>query len=85
MRRDAAGQSGRSSIFRGDAWTNPLSSDATSVRLPGERRAAALSARDAATFPDGVRLVLTLPPGQAISGKLTRDWVEADRWEAASR
>ncbi len=28
-----------------------------------------------ASVPQGVRLVLTLPPGQAISGTLTRDWV----------
>ncbi len=27
------------------------------------------------SVPQGVRLVLTLPPGQAISGILTRDWV----------
>lgn len=27
------------------------------------------------SVPQGVRLVLTLPPGQAISGTLTRDWV----------
>jgi len=27
------------------------------------------------TIPDGVRLVLELPPGQAVAGKLTRDWV----------
>ena len=25
--------------------------------------------------PDAVRLVLTLSPGQAISGTLTRDWL----------
>jgi general secretion pathway protein J len=25
--------------------------------------------------PDGVRLVLTLAPGQGISGVLTRDWM----------
>jgi general secretion pathway protein J len=25
--------------------------------------------------PDGVRLVLTLPAGDAIGGTLTRDWV----------
>ncbi len=29
----------------------------------------------AAQVPDGVRIVLTLAPGQAISGDLTRDWV----------
>ncbi|OYY90574.1 MAG: general secretion pathway protein J, partial [Polaromonas sp. 28-63-22] len=28
-----------------------------------------------AVLPDGIRLVLELPPGQAISGKLTLDWV----------
>ncbi|MDB5945160.1 MAG: methylation, partial [Ramlibacter sp.] len=26
-------------------------------------------------LPDGVRLVLTLPAGQAVSGQITRDWV----------
>jgi general secretion pathway protein J len=26
-------------------------------------------------LPDGVRLVLQLPPGETISGTLTRDWV----------
>jgi general secretion pathway protein J len=26
-------------------------------------------------LPDGVRLVLSLTPGQAVSGALTRDWV----------
>ena len=30
----------------------------------------------AGAMPDGVRLVLTLPPGQAISGVLTRDWAQ---------
>lgn len=28
-----------------------------------------------ALMPDGIRIVLTLAPGQAISGDLTRDWV----------
>ena len=31
--------------------------------------------QSARSLPDGVRLVLNLPPGQAISGTLTRDWV----------
>ncbi|MDO8320700.1 type II secretion system protein J [Rhodoferax sp.] len=44
--------------YRGNAWSNPLSSAGT-----------------LAATPDGVRLVLTLSPGQAISGTLTRDWV----------
>jgi general secretion pathway protein J len=27
-------------------------------------------------MPDGVRLVVTLPPGDGLSGTLTRDWVK---------
>lgn len=48
--------------FRGNAWSNPLSSDGTGGATQ-------------APVPDGVRLVLTLPPGQALAGTLTRDWV----------
>jgi len=47
--------------YRANAWTNPLSS--------------AAEAEGAAVLPDGVRLVLTLAPGQALGGVLTRDWV----------
>jgi general secretion pathway protein J len=52
-------------FYRGDAWVNPLSSAGP----------AAPSATTTATLPEAVRLVLTLPEGQAISGTLTRDWV----------
>ena len=50
--------------FRQDAWTNPLSSagsNATQGIVTGT--------------PDGVRLVLNLPPGSALAGLITRDWV----------
>lgn len=52
--------------YRTDAWSNPLSS-----------AGAANNGQAAATpsIPDGIRLVLTLAPGQAISGTLTRDWL----------
>ncbi|MFZ4479597.1 MAG: PulJ/GspJ family protein [Rhodoferax sp.] len=52
--------------YRGDAWSNPLSSAGTAGdgKAPGD-----------APTPDAVRLVLTLAPGQAISGMLTRDWL----------
>jgi general secretion pathway protein J len=64
--------------FRGGAWTNPMSSD-TTARTPVGGAAFGGSpvtpAALATNLPDGVRLVLTLPQGQAISGRLTRDWV----------
>ena len=77
--------------FRGNAWTNPLSSDNTSAptpQIPGNppssdntsvpgglvRRAPPPENADLAV-PDGVRLVLTLPAGQAINGLITHDWV----------
>jgi general secretion pathway protein J len=60
--------------YRNNAWTNPLSSD--------DRANAAATSQDKSTsgsvamiLPDGVRLVLTLSAGQAVSGTLTRDWV----------
>ena len=59
--------------YRGDAWTNPQSSDAATP-FPGLAAAAAPTARTA-IIPDGVRLVLILPEGQAISGRIQRDWV----------
>lgn len=53
--------------FRSDAWTNPLSSDAAGGTT--------VSTGNSSNIPDGVRLVLQLPPGQTLAGKLTRDWV----------
>jgi general secretion pathway protein J len=63
--------------FRENAWTNPQSSDVTSARpIPARPGAPVLpGATPAFNVPDGVRLVLMLPAGQAISGTLTRDWV----------
>jgi general secretion pathway protein J len=69
--------------YRGNAWTNPLSSAGTSPSAPPAPPAATASdATPAPTpvakqepLPDGVRLVLTLPDGQAIGGTLTRDWI----------
>jgi general secretion pathway protein J len=58
--------------FRSDAWTNPLSSNGTSMAV---NPVALAQGAPNASAPDGVRLVLTLPPGQALSGTLTRDWV----------
>ncbi|MBY0463346.1 MAG: prepilin-type N-terminal cleavage/methylation domain-containing protein [Burkholderiales bacterium] len=58
--------------FRNDAWTHPLSSAGTSAAPPtGDGKPAQANLP---TLPDGVRLVLTLSPGQALSGELVRDW-----------
>jgi general secretion pathway protein J len=58
--------------FRENAWTNPQSSDVTTQlrRPPGVP-----VGPTASTLPDGVRVVLALPAGQAVSGTITRDWV----------
>jgi general secretion pathway protein J len=52
--------------FRGDAWSNPMSSSGTP---PGDLDAVG------ALIPDGVRLQLDLPPGPGMAGRITRDWV----------
>jgi general secretion pathway protein J len=60
--------------FRENAWTNAQSSaDRTASAIPSP--ASTPAAQSTTALPDGVRLVLNLPPGQAISGTLTRDWV----------
>lgn len=62
--------------YRGNAWSNPLSSAGAVV---GDALVASVApaVKNATTSqtPDGVRLVLELSPGQALSGTLTRDWV----------
>jgi general secretion pathway protein J len=65
--------------YRGNAWSNPLSS-AGSAGVVADAPAVAASsaasaAKEQAALPKGVRLVLTLSPGQALEGTLTRDWV----------
>lgn len=52
--------------YRLNAWTNPLSSADTPQ-----------AGRTAPDAPDGVRLVLELPPGSVLAGVLTRDWARA--------
>ncbi len=52
--------------FRGGAWSNPLSSAGASADAKPVTEA---------TTPDAVRLVLTLAPGQALTGSITRDWL----------
>lgn len=49
--------------FRNDTWSPAVGAEALG----------AVGATGA--LPDGVRLVLSLPPGPALAGVLTRDWV----------
>ena len=65
--------------YRGGAWSNPLSSEgAGNVPAAGGTPAAPPTGSGALAVPDGVRLVLKLSAGQAVSGTLTRDWVTPD-------
>ena len=51
---------------RGEAWVNPLSSIGNEgAKLEGNAR-----------LPNGVRLTLTLSPGQSLSGPVVVDWVK---------
>jgi len=62
-------------FFRGDAWTNPLSSDDAQKAQAMRSNLSPAALRALGTLPDGVRLILQLPPGRALSGRLQRDWV----------
>ncbi|MHA7599440.1 PulJ/GspJ family protein [Alicycliphilus sp. T452] len=57
-------------FYRGGAWANALSTN-TAGSLP--QSPGGLSSA-AASIPEGVRLQLTLPPGGALAGVITRDW-----------
>ncbi|MET4579171.1 general secretion pathway protein J [Ottowia thiooxydans] len=48
--------------FRNNAWTNPLSSASEGTQTE-------------TAAPDGIRLMITLSPGQALAGPLVVDWV----------
>jgi len=67
--------------FRENAWTNPQSSDVSTTSIATAASTAASAPQVPATavtstqLPDGVRLVLELPAGQAVTGTITRDWV----------
>lgn len=51
--------------FRHNAWTHPLSSQAEANEATS-------------AVPDGIRLLLTLAPDQALSGAMQIDWVRPD-------
>ena len=61
--------------YRGGAWSNPQSSSGNNDSTTSAAEIGGSSAIPSASIPDGVRLQLELPPGQALAGRLTRDWV----------
>lgn len=62
-------------VHRGGNWTNPLSSDAVTPGSQTTNNTPASSSNTNSSTPDGVRLILNLPPGPAGAGALTLDWV----------
>ena len=57
-------------FHRGGAWSNPLSSEGAKPATEG-----GAGNTPSGSAPDGIRLVLDLPAGPGLSGKLTLDWV----------
>ena len=68
--------------FRENAWSNPQSSAQAQTATDGT--AAADRSNTLPTLPDGVRIELVLPPGQAFSGQVTLDWVNPLRTSSRS-
>lgn len=63
-------------FYRGGAWTNPLSSSGSPVAgAAGVLLGVPAPAGVDVSVPDGVRLIMTMPSGQALAGVITRDWV----------
>ncbi len=62
--------------YRGGAWSNPQSSTGNADTGSGGNGASggAPQPQSASSIPDGVRLQLDLAPGQALVGRITRDW-----------
>ncbi len=57
--------------FVGGAWANAQSSVGTSFAAQTMSGSSIASA----SIPEGIRVQITLPEGQAISGSITQDWV----------
>lgn len=54
--------------FRNNGWSNPLSSQGQGDDGSGD-------SADLETLPDALRLVLVLPPGPGVAGRLSLDWL----------
>jgi general secretion pathway protein J len=66
--------------FRGNAWTNPLSSSANTDTSSNTASAAPgltpqTNATGQAALPDAIRLQIDLPASTGVRGRITLDWV----------
>jgi general secretion pathway protein J len=63
--------------FRGNAWSNPLSSadTATNAATNTITQHAPPTASNANTSPDAIRLLIDLPAATGMRGRITLDWV----------
>ena len=59
--------------FRGNAWTNPLSSSGNATPLGATKPGGAATPEGAQ--PDALRLQIDLPASTGLRGRLTLDWV----------
>jgi len=63
-------------FYRGGAWSNPLSSEGTPSAPAGTPSATGSTPSATGGAPDGIRLLLDLPAGQSLTGKISLDWVK---------
>ena len=62
-------------FYRDGAWANALSTGATTSTVPGALAPTPAAGTGTGALPEGLRLQLSLPAGGALSGQITRDWV----------
>lgn len=63
------------SYFRGNAWTNPLSSGVTNEASNASGNAGSAPPAPTTPTPDAIRLILDVPARAGLSGQITLDWV----------
>lgn len=61
--------------FRNNSWSNPLSSEGAGGEGAGTGGQTTGQENALETLPDAVRLVLDLPPGPGLTGRLSVEWL----------
>lgn len=68
--------------FRSGSWSNPLSSSGAAAPVISTPGANLSSSSNAASIPEGIRLMLTVTPPHPLTGNLVRDWARPSGVEA---